>query len=73
MTTITIRDSEELSRRVFKNIGELQDYLTLLFQDKDFSDSFKTELDSRENDILSGKEKGIPWDKVRAKLSDLRH
>ena len=72
MTTITIRDSEELSRKVFKNIGELQDYLTLLFQNKDFSDSFKAELDSRENDFLTGKEKGIPWDKVRAKLSDLK-
>jgi len=59
-------------RNVFKDIGELQDYLTLLFQNEDLSDSFKTELDSRENDILSGKEKGIPWDKVRAKLSDLK-
>ncbi len=72
MTTISIQDGKELSRKVFKNIAELQDYLTLLFHDKDFSDAFKAELDNRESDILSRKEKGISWEDVQNKLSGLK-
>ncbi len=72
MTTITIRNGREITKKVFENIAELQDYLSLLISNKEFSDSFKKELDKREEDIKSGKESGISWEEVKSKISDLK-
>ena len=71
MTTITIRNGEGISKKVFENLAELQDYLSLLISDREFSDSFKKELNRRQEDLISGKEKGISWDEVKSKISDL--
>ncbi len=72
MTTITIRNGREITKKVFENIAELQDYLSLLISNKEFSDSFKKELDKREEDLKSGKESGISWEEVKSKISDLK-
>ena len=70
MTTITIKDGK-LSKTIFDSLADLQDYLTLQLVEKnqDFSSSFKAELDRREEELISGKEKGIPWEDVKTKLS----
>ncbi len=70
MTTITIKDNTTLSRTIFENLEDLQEFLSLQFFDnnEEFSDEFKAELNRREEDILSGKEKGIPWEDVKTKL-----
>jgi len=72
MTTITIRNGGEITKKVFENIAELQDYLSLLISNKEFSDSFKKELDKREEDLKSGKESGISWKEVKSKITDLK-
>jgi len=72
MTTITIKDNTALSRTIFENLEDLQEFLSLQFFDnkEEFSDEFKADLNRREEDILSGKEKGIPWEDVKSKLME---
>ena len=64
MVTITIKDNYKFSRTGFEDIDDLYNYLSL-----EFSDEFKAELDQREKDILSRKEKGIAWEDVKSKLT----
>ena len=69
MTTITIKNSGNISRTEFEDLADLQDYLSLqIIENRDFSDEFKVELNRREAELLSGKVAGIPWEEVKAKL-----
>jgi len=73
MTTITIKNGQNLIFKThFEDLGELQDYLTLLFLDtkQEFSDEFKAQLDKREKELLSGKLTGIQWESFKNEFLD---
>ena len=71
MTTITIKNSGNISRTVFEDLADLQDFLTLkLHEDNYFSPEEEKELDRRYEELKSGKVKGIPWDEVREKYAE---
>jgi len=67
MTTITIQNSENLSRTNFDNLTDLQNYIALLKPETDFflSPEMEEELDRRYEELKSGKVKGIPWEEVK--------
>ncbi len=69
MTTITIKNSGNISRTEFEDLADLHDYLSLqIIENREFSDEFKAELDRREAELLSGEVEGIPWEVVKTKL-----
>ena len=69
MTTITIKNSGIISRTVFEDLADLQDFLNFqIIENREFSDEFKAEIDRREEELLSGKVAGIPWEEVKAKF-----
>ena len=69
MTTITIKNSGDISRTEFEDLTDLQDYLSLkLHDDNYFSPEEEKELDRRYEELKSGKVAGIPWEKVKTKL-----
>jgi len=57
MTTITIQNSENLSRTNFDDLTDLQNYIALLKPDTDFflSPEMEKELDRRFAELKSGK------------------
>ena len=67
MTTITIQNSENLSRTNFDNLTDLQNYIALLKSETDFflSPEMEEELDRRYEELKSEKVKGIPWEEVK--------
>jgi putative addiction module component (TIGR02574 family) len=70
MTTITIKNSGNISRTEFEDLADLQNYLSLrLHEDDYFSPEEEKELDRRYEELKSGKVKGIPWDEVREKFT----
>ncbi len=70
MTTITIKNSGNISRTEFEDLADLQDYLTIELHNSTFlfSPEEEKELDRRYEELKSGKVKGIPWKEVREKL-----
>ena len=55
MTTITIKNSGNISQTEFEDLADLQDYLSFqIFENREFSDEFKAELNRREAELLSG-------------------
>jgi len=75
MTTIKIRNAGKLSRTDFKDWWDLQDFLRINLvpnQEFELTDEIKAELDRREEDFHTGKEKGIPWEEVKAEIEARR-
>jgi len=71
MTTITIKNSGDISRTEFEDLTDLQDYLSLkLHDDNYFSPEEEKELDRRYEELKSGKVAGIPWEEVRKKFTE---
>lgn len=71
MTTITIQNSENLSRTNFDDLADLQNYIALLRPNNDFflSPAMEKELDRRYAELKSGKVKGIPLEEVKNEFS----
>jgi len=69
MTTISIENTEHFSRKKFKDLADLQDFLLMKQLENEFSDEFIQEINSREEDLKSGKVKAISWEKVKSKLN----
>ena len=71
MTTITIKNSKNISRTEFEDLVDLYSYLDSFFTKEGFSISseMEEELDRRYEELKSGKVKGIPWDVVKKKYS----
>jgi hypothetical protein len=71
MTTITIKNSGNISRTEFEDLTDLQNYLSLkLHEDNYFSPEEEKELDRRYDELKSGRVKGIPWEEVREKFTE---
>lgn len=72
MTTITIKNSRNLSRTNFENLTDLQDYLTSISVENDIeiTTEMEKELDKRYEELLSGKVKGIPWNEVKKEFEN---
>ncbi len=71
METITIKNSKKISRNVFEDWKDLLNFIRNQIETDEtieFSESFKTELDRREEEIISGKAEGIPWEDVKKKM-----
>ena len=70
MTTITIKNGGKFSKTEFDNLSDLQDYISLQLSQsqQEFSTEFKTELDKREEQLLTGEVKGIIWEEVKSEF-----
>lgn len=68
MTTIKIKNTEQLSRTNFQDLEDLQDFLLSLQLENEFSEVFKKEIDLREEEVLTGKVKTISWSEVSSKI-----
>lgn len=69
MTTITIKNSKKaFSKTNFENPADLYEYLTQWILDAENSplDAFKSKLDKREKELLTGKIKGVHWEEIKA-------
>ncbi|MGB1283906.1 MAG: addiction module protein [Polaribacter sp.] len=67
MTTITIQNGEQLTRKKFQDIEDLFNYLVSLSPKQSFqlSSEEETELNRRYEEMKSGKELGIPWEEIK--------
>lgn len=70
MTTITIKNTKNLSRTNFESIEDLQEYLLEFFfsNNKEFSDKFKAELDNREKSLLAGESETTSWETIKEEM-----
>ncbi len=71
MTTITIKNSENLSRTSFIDLADLQNYIANLGHNNDFflSPEMEKELDRRYEELITGKVKGMPWEDVKEEFT----
>ena len=66
MTTITIKNAEDLTQTEFESLDELRDYL--YSEDlirKEFSDEYQEEITQRSKQLKSGEVKGISLDEIQ--------
>ncbi len=69
MTTITIKNSEELSRTSFEDWEEVQLYILQAQQEAELSDAHKKVLDARLLDLKNNPDDAISYKELKASIT----
>ena len=71
MTTITIKNDNKISRKVFEDLDDLQRYISSIVSDDGLllSSEMDKELDKRYEDLKSGDIQGISLEDVKEKYT----
>ena len=71
MITITIKDNVNISRNVFENLADLQNYINSIVPEDDYTltPEMDEELNKRYEELSSGTVEGVAWEDVKEKYN----